>query len=313
MTCPWCSKQITEVSSSCQHCGHDFNDNLLNRISTALNLEKNCVELKGIVKRTSEAVDVLLNEIVTIESQVAHEARLMDAAEQTGLAEEIFEEPAPEPSISIPPQESEEPAALEAVEPAPDPAPVEESLVSDFPSIMDEDAVIEADAETHEPEAYETPEVRESIMDRLKKSSGISVEASLGQKWMPIIGIVTVIFGVGYFLKYAIDQGWVSPMQRIILVYGWGMAFIGTGHFLRKKGYSAYGLIIMGGGLGALYFATFAAYHLYHLFSQTPHVPPDVHDNSGRRGAERILLEHVAGRSGTVWRVFYPGNAFHRE
>jgi uncharacterized membrane protein len=293
MNCPWCLKQITEVSSSCQHCSHDFSDNLQNRLSTALNLEKNCVELKSVVKRTSEAVDVLLNEIDAIQSQVWHEARLMNDAEKLELAGEIFKEPEPkpfdepepepspepspetfdepgsEPFIEEHPHEIEEPAVVEEIEA--EPAPVGEPLVSDHENVMYKDAKPEkAAAAVHKPEEHEKPESRESIIDKLKKSPGISLEASLGQKWMPIIGIVTVIFGVGYFLKYAIDQGWVSPMQRIILVYGWGAAFIGTGHFLRKKGYSAYGLIVMGGGLGALYFATFAAYHLYHLFSQTP-------------------------------------------
>jgi len=90
-------------------------------------------------------------------------------------------------------------------------------------------------------------------------------EFRFGQKWLLIIGIITMVFAVGYFLKYSFTKGWVGPAGRIGLSYFWGMAFLGLGEWFRKKEFRSFGLSLAGGGIAVLYFSTFAGFQLYHL------------------------------------------------
>lgn len=92
-------------------------------------------------------------------------------------------------------------------------------------------------------------------------------EVNLGQKWLLIIGIVTMIFGVGYFLKYSFEQGWVGPAGRVSMAYVWGIVFMIAGDYFRRR-FADYGLYLIGGGIATLYFATFAGFQIYHLIDQ---------------------------------------------
>jgi uncharacterized membrane protein len=92
-------------------------------------------------------------------------------------------------------------------------------------------------------------------------------EVRFGQKWLLIIGIVTMVFGIGYFLKYSFEQGWVGPAGRVAMAYFWGIALMVGGNWFRRK-FETYGLYLIGGGVATLYFSTFAAFQIYHLLSQ---------------------------------------------
>lgn len=95
-------------------------------------------------------------------------------------------------------------------------------------------------------------------------------ELRLGQKWMLIIGIITMVFGIGYFLKYSFDKGWIGPAGRVAIAYLWGLVFLIAGNRFRKRDFETFGLSLIGGGIATLYFSTFAGFQIYHLFSQTP-------------------------------------------
>jgi uncharacterized membrane protein len=95
-------------------------------------------------------------------------------------------------------------------------------------------------------------------------------EIKLGQKWLLIVGILTMVFGVGYFLKYSFEQGWVTPAGRVAMAYVWGIIFVVAGNRFRKRNFEVFGLSLTGGGIAVLYFATFAAFQIYHLFGQAP-------------------------------------------
>lgn len=95
-------------------------------------------------------------------------------------------------------------------------------------------------------------------------------EVKLGQKWLLIAGILTMVFGVGYFLKYSFEQGWVTPSGRVAMAYVWGIVFLAAGDRFRKKDLAHFGLSLIGGGIAVLYFAAFAAFQIYHLFDQAP-------------------------------------------
>jgi uncharacterized membrane protein len=95
-------------------------------------------------------------------------------------------------------------------------------------------------------------------------------EQTFGRNWLLIAGVIIMVFGVGYFLKYSFEQGWVSPTMRVLMAYVWGLVFLGGGELFRRKGYRNYGLTVAGGGVAVLYFATFAAYRIYELIPSLP-------------------------------------------
>jgi uncharacterized membrane protein len=93
-------------------------------------------------------------------------------------------------------------------------------------------------------------------------------EILFGQKWLLVIGIITIVFAVGFFLKYSFEKGWIGPAGRVALAYLLGIGFLVAGNYFQKKKYTVFGLCIFGGGISVLYFATYAAFQVYHLLSQ---------------------------------------------
>ncbi|KUJ52322.1 DUF2339 domain-containing protein [Chryseobacterium sp. JAH] len=90
----------------------------------------------------------------------------------------------------------------------------------------------------------------------------------LKQNALTIIGIFTLVLGIGYFVKYAIDKNWIGETSRAAIGFIVGIAIIAVGHFLRKN-YTVFSSIITGGGVAVLYFTTTIAFREYHIFSQS--------------------------------------------
>ncbi|WP_223558777.1 DUF2339 domain-containing protein [Chryseobacterium lathyri] len=89
----------------------------------------------------------------------------------------------------------------------------------------------------------------------------------LKQNILTIIGIFTLVLGIGYFVKYAIDKNWIGETARAGIGLTVGAGIMLAGHFLRKN-YAVFASIITGGGIAVLYFTTTIAFREYHLFTQ---------------------------------------------
>ncbi|WP_160136911.1 DUF2339 domain-containing protein [Chryseobacterium sp. c4a] len=89
----------------------------------------------------------------------------------------------------------------------------------------------------------------------------------LKQNILTVIGIFTLVLGIGYFVKYAIDKNWIGETARAGIGLCTGTVIILTGHFLRKN-YKTFASIITGGGIAVLYFTTTIAFREYHIFTQ---------------------------------------------
>ncbi|MCQ9638416.1 DUF2339 domain-containing protein [Chryseobacterium sp. WG14] len=89
----------------------------------------------------------------------------------------------------------------------------------------------------------------------------------LKQNALTIVGIFTLVLGIGYFVKYAIDKNWIGETARAGIGLCTGITIILTGHFLRKN-YATFASIITGGGIAVLYFTDTIAFREYHLFTQ---------------------------------------------
>lgn len=98
------------------------------------------------------------------------------------------------------------------------------------------------------------------------KRAGISMESAIGTRWIGRIGVLAVLVGVAFFLKYSFDNKLIGETGRVMLGIFWGAVFIGAGEYLRgKKNMALYGQMLSGGGLAVLYLALYAAFALYHL------------------------------------------------
>jgi len=128
--------------------------------------------------------------------------------------------------------------------------------------------------ETPQIREYETPttpelqEIRTEATPSLpKKDWTIPVFDFLKQNVLTILGIFTLVLGIGYFVKYAIDKNWIGEIARTLIGFGAGAGIMLTGHLL-KKNYAVFASIITGGGIAVLYFTTTIAFRDYHLVSQ---------------------------------------------
>ena len=77
------------------------------------------------------------------------------------------------------------------------------------------------------------PEMEEKIIPSPKKKP-VDIEEAMGT-WLPRIGMLALLFGVGFFLKYAFDNQWVGPTTRIILGLLGGVSLLGAGEYFEIR------------------------------------------------------------------------------
>lgn len=92
-----------------------------------------------------------------------------------------------------------------------------------------------------------------------------TLETKIGGRGLLFAGTATVVFAIGFFVKYAFDNHWVDETTRVVLGALVGLVMIAAGRRFVKRGYRLYGEVIMGGGFVALYVSTWAALNLYGL------------------------------------------------
>ena len=94
---------------------------------------------------------------------------------------------------------------------------------------------------------------------------GTNLEKKIGQYWLNRIGIVAMLIGVSYFLKYAFDNNWVGPGGRIAIGLLAGIGIVLWSESFRKRGYAAFSFSLKAVGIGTLYLSLWGAFQIYHL------------------------------------------------
>jgi uncharacterized membrane protein len=97
-----------------------------------------------------------------------------------------------------------------------------------------------------------------------------SLESRVGSQWFNRIGIIAMLIGVAWFLKFAFDNHWVGPVGRILIGLLSGAALIAWSERFRSKGYAAFSYSLKAVGSGVLYLSLWAAFSMYHL------IPPGI-------------------------------------
>ena len=140
----------------------------------------------------------------------------------------------------------------------------EDQLVFEEPTaqIKTVDKTIGSEEEQWKPEK---PERKKVPLGRVKPSASPADKDWDAQYWLNRIGIGLFLFGVAFFFKYSIDQGWITPLFRIVFGFVLGSGLIVIGSKVHEKE-RRFGAIMSGGGTATLYITIFAAYQIFHLF-----------------------------------------------
>ena len=92
-----------------------------------------------------------------------------------------------------------------------------------------------------------------------------STELALGQKWFLGIGVLVLIIGIGFFLKYAFDQEWLGPAVQIAVGFFCGVVLLYLGGICHRRELRGLDVGIGAFGLGTLYLSSYAASQVHHL------------------------------------------------
>ncbi|HWR34696.1 MAG TPA: DUF2339 domain-containing protein [Clostridia bacterium] len=92
-----------------------------------------------------------------------------------------------------------------------------------------------------------------------------SLESRIGSQWLNRIGIVAVLVGVSYFLKFAFDNEWIGPAGRVAIGLLSGIGVVLWSERFRLRGFQVFSYSLKAVGVGAMYLSLWAAFHLYSL------------------------------------------------
>jgi uncharacterized membrane protein len=114
------------------------------------------------------------------------------------------------------------------------------------------------------------PEAAAAAVPAARVREKRSLESRVGSQWFNRIGIIALLIGVAWFLKFAFDNHWVGPAGRVLIGLLSGAALIAWSERFRSKGYAAFSYSLKAVGSGVLYLSLWAAFSMYHL------IPPGV-------------------------------------
>src|SRR5262249_26784879 len=84
-------------------------------------------------------------------------------------------------------------------------------------------------------------------------------ESWLGRTWLNRVGAIILVFGVGFFLKYAFDNRWIGPAGRVMLGVLAGLALLLVGERLQRAAYRIPAQGVAAAGIATLYLSVYAA------------------------------------------------------
>ena len=105
----------------------------------------------------------------------------------------------------------------------------------------------------------------EAIPSAQPAHSRASLENRLGSQVFNRIGILLLLIGTAWFLKYAVDRDWIGPAGRVVAGLLAGAGIVLWSERFRRKGFAPFSYSLKALGSGVLYLSLWAAFHIYHL------------------------------------------------
>lgn len=105
------------------------------------------------------------------------------------------------------------------------------------------------------------------VVENKEQEKGF-IDQLFGENLLTKIGIVTLVLGIAFFVKYAIDQQWINEIGRVGIGVLTGGLIIAVAHKLKGE-YQVFSSILVGGGISVLYITITLAFREYELFPQS--------------------------------------------
>ena len=231
MRCPECNHPLLKPSAECPACGHHFGVLTFERLTKYFEMKSSMTDLEKLGWTLQNGLKQFSSKLIEYENLLNREIRSL-----------------PRPPVAPP---------VARDETAPKGQADTTASTDDFEKSV-----------TFEVVAPAALPLQKTAAAKGNGAGKTSFEAKLGERWLLIIGIVTMVLGVGFFLKYSFEMGWVGPAGRVASAYLWGGAMLAGGNLLMKRGFPVFGLYLIGGAIAVLYSATTAGFQLYGLFGQ---------------------------------------------
>jgi uncharacterized membrane protein len=113
---------------------------------------------------------------------------------------------------------------------------------------------------------YVAPPRQKTYWEKFKEKNP-DLEKFIGEDLISKIGILILVLGVSYFVKYSIDKGWINEPARVGIGVLCGAAIMALAHRLRAQ-YTAFSSVLVAGAIAIFYFTIGIAFHSYHLIGQ---------------------------------------------
>jgi uncharacterized membrane protein len=107
------------------------------------------------------------------------------------------------------------------------------------------------------------------VVARPRRES-LALEQRIGTRWALVAGVITIVFAVGFFLKYAYESGWIGPLGGVLIAAAGGLLALATGELTRRRGYDFVAKGVTALGFAILYATVFAAHRWYGLLGSAP-------------------------------------------
>lgn len=100
--------------------------------------------------------------------------------------------------------------------------------------------------------------------------NAVDWEVLIGRNVFNRIGVIALLIGCGFLLKYAFDHNWISRWMLIVAGFVLGSALVYAGRRMHAAGAQVFAQGILGAGISILYLTIYASANLYHIVPQTP-------------------------------------------
>jgi uncharacterized membrane protein len=230
-------------------------------------------------KREAERVSAILREI---REELNQNRRLIGNLHQE-IAKTAPSPPATAEAATAAAKKAEPPAmpATGQIEPPPRKLPREEPMpVVEFVEGPERPAPATAAKGTktpRQPSRFETA-AKETlvkvwnwiVVGEEHRPTGVSMEFAVASNWLLRLGVLILVTGIGFFLKYSIDNNLIGPAARVAVSIITGLVLLVGGTRLLGRAYHLLGQGLIGAGIATLYFSVFAAVNFYKLIDVYP-------------------------------------------
>ena len=225
-------------------------------------------------KTLNENIKVLNKKIIKLTEMVSSTGNTAPIVQaKIEPSKEVVPIPIPEPIVPIIPEIVSKPIPESIPEPVKEtisktikeePKQVIETKAADTTKTYTIEKKSIVDSTTKEEETFK-PDSK-PLWERFKEKNP-DLEKFIGENLINKLGILILVLGISYFVKFAIDKNWINEPARVGIGVLCGSLVMLIASKLRKK-YAAFSSVLVAGAIAIFYFTIAIAFHEYKLFNQ---------------------------------------------